>query len=47
VAPAPAPAGPQIENLDGDRDLERGRIIGTVELTDEELRILLGEDDET
>jgi len=44
---APAPAKPEIENLDDDRELEHGRVIGSVELTDEELRILLGEDDET
>ena len=36
-----------IENLDGDRALARGRVIGTVELTDEELRILLGEENDT
>ena len=45
--PAPATLTPQgIENLDGDDELERGRVLGTVELTDEELRVLLGEDDD-
>jgi len=43
-AAPPEPA--EIENLDGDESLAEGRVIGTVELTDEELRILLGEDDD-
>jgi len=43
----PPPAVDETENLDGDEALTEGRIIGTVELTDEELRILLGEDDDT
>jgi len=37
----------EIENLDRDRELATGRVIGTVELTDEELRILLGEENDT
>jgi len=46
--PAKSAAQPQdtVENLDGDEELEHGRVLGTVELTDEELRVLLGEDDD-
>jgi len=36
-----------VENLDGDEELTRGKILGTIELTDEELRTLLGEENET
>ncbi len=36
-----------IENLDGDEELARRKILGTVELTDEELHTLLGEENET
>ena len=43
----PAPAAAEIENLDGGEERARGRVLDTVELTDDELRILLGEDDET
>jgi len=45
----PEPAGPPgqpAENLDDDEKLAQGRILGTVELTDEELRTLLGEENE-
>jgi len=45
--PLPVPAAEEdIENLDGDEALEGRRILGTVELTDEELRILLGEEED-
>jgi len=43
----PPPAVDETENFDGDEALAEGRVIGTVELTDEELRILLGEDNDT
>jgi len=36
-----------VENLDGDAKLAEGKVVGTVELTDDELRILLGEEGET
>jgi hypothetical protein len=44
---SPAPALDETENLDHDEELSQGRVIGTIELTDEELRILLGEDEDT
>lgn len=43
---APPPAG-ETDPPDDDQALTGGQVIGTVELTDEELRILLGEDDDT
>jgi len=52
LVPPLAPKSPteppheDIENLDADDDLARGRVLGTVELTEEELRLLLGEDDD-
>lgn len=36
-----------LENLDGDEELTRAKILGTIELTDQELRTLLGEENET
>jgi len=36
-----------VDNLDGDQELAGGKVLGTVELTDDELRILLGEEGET
>ena len=36
-----------IDNLDGDEELTQGNVLGTIELTAEELGILLGEDEET
>jgi len=36
-----------VENLDGDDELAQGKVLGTIELTEDELRILLGEDDES
>jgi hypothetical protein len=45
--PAAPPAAEEVEDDDETQALDGGRIIGTVELTDEELRILLGEDDDT
>jgi len=36
-----------VENLDGDAELADGEVVGTVELTDDELHILLGEEGET
>ncbi len=36
-----------VENLDGDEELTGAKILGTIELTDEELRTLLGEENET
>jgi len=44
----PPPEAPRdgLDNLDGDDELARGRVLGTVELTEEELRLLLGEDDD-
>jgi len=38
--------GADIDNLDGNDNLAHGRVLGTVELTEEELRLLLGEDDD-
>lgn len=46
TAPPPQPPRDAIENLDADEDLARGQVLGTVELTEEELRLLLGEDDD-
>jgi hypothetical protein len=48
-APSAAASAGQQDSEDEDEEgaLAGGRIIGTVELTDEELRILLGEDDDT
>lgn len=45
--PGPAPTAEDTERLDEDEELTGGRVIGTIELTDEELRVLLGEDDDT
>ena len=36
-----------VENLDGDEELTGAKILGTIELTDDELRTLLGEENET
>jgi len=45
----PQTEGPpaDVENLDGDAKLADGEVVGPVELTDDELRILLGEEGET
>ena len=47
--PQPQTEGPpgDVENLDGDAELAEGEVVGTVELTDDELHILLGEEGET
>ena len=47
--PQPQAVGPpaDVENLDADTELAQGKVVGTVELTDDELRILLGEEGET
>ena len=45
--PAAPPVPQDVETLDGNEALSRKRALGTIELTDEELRILLGEDDDT
>jgi len=45
-APAqPGPVGPGDEDLAGEDGID-GEVIGTIELTEEELRLLLGEDEE-
>jgi len=45
--PAAPPVPQDVETLDGNEALSRKRALGTIKLTDEELRILLGEDDDT
>jgi len=46
-APSAIPTPDETNNLGGEEALAGRRVPGTVELTDEELRILLGEDDDT
>jgi hypothetical protein len=44
--PQPQPEDSNVEDAAGDDGID-GEVIGTIELTDEELRLLLGEDEET